>query len=260
MSLDLDPMHARLLGLLAPLLLAPLLLADCRSTTDPGTARGEGPQIFFVGNSHTSMSDVPGLVQALADSSGVGPVTVGAIAPGGTALIDHWYDRAARTTVAKCRGMGHLVLQQGWTPGGVWRDTLLIATRGFASLVAPCHTKVVMYQVWPPIDRPGQFDASIQSFAIAAREVDGLLAPVAEAWLLVQQRDASIQLYAGDGLHASQAGYYLAAVTLYARIFSRSPVGLPASVRTRSGVTIHLAPATALTLQQAALDAMDATP
>jgi hypothetical protein len=238
-----------------------LVLATCGSGTGPaGAGRGAGPQVFFIGNSHTSMHDVPGMLQALADSSGVGPVTVGAIAPGGYALIDHWLEQSTRAAAARCRGTAHLVLQQGWTPGGVWRDTLLIATRGFAQLVAPCGTRVVMYQVWPPVDRPQAFPASIESFAAAAREVGGALAPVASAWLLVQERDPSIALYSSDGLHASAAGYYLAAISIYARVFGRTPVGLPASLRTPSGMTVSLPPATALVLQRAALDAMGGTP
>lgn len=250
-------MNARLV-LVLPLL---SLVAACRSATDSGgrLPPGDGPRVFFIGNSHTYVNDVPGLLQALADSSGLGPVTVGAVAVGGTALIDHWSTAATRAAASRCRGTGHLVLQQGWTPGGVWRDTLVMAAKGFASLVEPCRTKVVMYQVWPPADRPQAFPATIQSFAVAAREVNGLLAPVAEAWLLVQQRDTSIRLYSPDGLHASPAGSYLAAVSLYARVFSRSPIGLPAGVRTASGVTVQLPREAAFVLQQAAWEAANAT-
>lgn len=75
--------------------------------------------------------------------------------------------------------------------------------------------------------------------------------PVARAWLATWQRDPSVELYS-DGLHASIAGSYLAALVMYARIFERTPVGLPATVRTRAGATIRIPAALARTLQEAA--------
>src|SRR4029450_3906876 len=75
--------------------------------------------------------------------------------------------------------------------------------------------------------------------------------PVARAWLATWDRDPSVQLYS-DGLHASVAGSYLAALVMYASIFDRTPTGLPATLRTRAGATIRLDPALARTLQDAA--------
>jgi hypothetical protein len=80
-----------------------------------------------------------------------------------------------------------------------------------------------------------------------------MLFPAAAAFRNVQQRDPSISLYL-DGTHASQAGAYLVALVMYATIFERTPVGLPASVTAKSGVHINLLPAVAATLQEAAAD------
>ena len=75
--------------------------------------------------------------------------------------------------------------------------------------------------------------------------------PVARAWLATWERDRNIALYS-DGLHASVAGSYLAALVMYASIFDRTPVGLPSTLRTRSGAVIRIDPAVARTLQEAA--------
>jgi hypothetical protein len=80
-----------------------------------------------------------------------------------------------------------------------------------------------------------------------------LLFPVGEAWLETAKRDPSIYMYS-DGLHANGIGSYLAALVMYTRIFNRSPVGLPRSLVTLSGVTISMDAATARTLQEAAAD------
>lgn len=188
--------------------------------------QGEGDRILFIGNSHTYVNDVPGLVQAFADSAGARHISTASIANPGYALIDHYLESPTRA----------------------------IAARGFAALVARCNTRVVLYQVWPLRSQPQNFPVTIESFAVAARDSRALLAPVAQAWELAISRGVSTELWDFDGLHAPPAGSYLAALVLYARIFSRSPVGLPATVRTRSGTTIRLAPECARLLQQAAAD------
>ena len=54
------------------------------------------------------------------------------------------------------------------------------------------------------------------------------LFPVGEAWLAAQRLDPSIPLYAFDGLHPSGEGSYLAALVMYATLYAKSPIGLPA--------------------------------
>jgi len=60
----------------------------------------------------------------------------------------------------------------------------------------------------------------------------------------VLRLDPSIALWQADGSHPSEAGTYLAACVLYARLFHRSPVGLSA--------TDGLSPSLAATLQTVA--------
>ena len=108
-----------------------------------------------------------------------------------------------------------------------------------------------MYQTWPPVDRPNQFQGSIESYELAAADIGGEVFPVARAWLAVWERDPAIAL-SSDGLHASVAGSYLAALVMYAGIFDRTPVGLPATVRTRGVAVVRVDPALTRTLQEAA--------
>ena len=211
---------------------------------------GEGVRIFFIGNSLTYVNDVPGMLQALADSAGGERLAVASLALPNYALIDHWTDGVARREIA-AGGWGWVVLQQGWTPAGIYRDTLRLATRNFAAEIAKVGAKVALYQTWPPANQPGEFAGSIESYEMAAADVGGVVFPVARAWLAALARDPSITLYS-DGLHASVAGSYLAALVMYARILDRTPVGLPAAVRTRSGVTMRVDPAVARILQDAA--------
>ena len=227
------------------------LLAACLSGTPAGPqAIGDGTRILFIGNSLTYVNDVPGILQALADSAGGEKLAVSSRALANYALIDHWADGVAQREIAQGQWKW-VVMQQGWTPAGIYRDTLRLAARNFAPEIAKIGAKAAMYQTWPPSNRPADFPGSIESYELAAADIGGVVFPVARAWLATWDRDPGMQLYS-DGLHASVAGSYLAALVMYARIFERTPVGLPATVRTHSGVTVRVDPATARKLQEAA--------
>ena len=225
----------------------------CGNGSPTGVAiDGTGTRILFIGNSHTYVNDVPGILQALADSAGGESVAVASYTKPGYALIDHWLEGEAQREIA--RGVWKwVVLQQGWTPAGIYRDTLRIAVRGLGAAAAAIGATTALYQIWPQRDRQDQWPATIESYRVAAADVNGVLFPAAEAWQAVWSVNPGAELY-GDLVHASRAGSYLAALTMYARIFHKSPVGLPASLRTHSGALVSFAPAFALQLQQSAAD------
>ena len=211
---------------------------------------GDGTRILFIGNSLTYVNDVPGILQALADSAGEEKLAVASRALPNYALIDHWVEGVAQAEIAK-GGWAWVVMQQGWTPPGIYRDTLRLAARNFAGEIAKIGAKPAMYQTWPPSNRQGEFAGSIESYRLAAEDIGGVLFPIASAWLATWERDPTAQLYS-DGLHASVAGSYLAALVMYARIFDRTPIGLPAKLRTRAGATVSIPATLARTLQEAA--------
>jgi hypothetical protein len=229
------------------------LLSACLSGSPAGPqSLGDGTRVLFIGNSLTYVNDVPGILQALADSAGGERLAVASRALPNYALIDHWIEGVAQRDIAS-GGWAWVVMQQGWTPAGIYRDTLRLATRNFGVEIAKVGATPALYQTWPPSNQQNQFAASIESYELAAADVGGVVFPVARAWLATWRRDPSVELYS-DGLHASIAGSYLAALVMYARIFERTPVGLPATVRTRAGATIRIPAALARTLQEAAAE------
>ena len=212
---------------------------------------GAGKRVLFIGNSHTYVNDVPGLVQALAAARSDSLAVASTTSPN-VALIDHWNGGSARSDIA--RGNWEIVvLQQGWTPAGACRDTLRLAAKRFAGDAAAKGAKIAMYQVWTPTNRPAHMPGTIRSYELAAEDAGGLLFPAAAAFRLALERDPSLPLYA-DGTHASAAGSYLTALVMYAVIFQKSPVGLPLTVRTLSGTTITVPAAMGATLQEVAAD------
>ena len=244
--------------IVARLLRCALLLAlgvtACASQSTGPRSIGEGRRVLFVGNSLTYVNDLPGIVQALADSAGGDKLAVATVAGPNMALVDHWNDSGARREIAR-GGWELVVLQQGPSSTDVNRDSLRVFTGRFAAEITKVSARTALYSVWPTSGRRQDFARAIESYTLAAGDVDGLLLPVATAWLAAWQRDAGLELYAADGLHPSPTGSYLAALVIYAKVLDRSPIGLPAQLRTRSGALIGVDPATATALQQVAATA-----
>ena len=210
--------------------------------------------MLFIGNSLTYFNDLPGIVQALADSAGGDKIAVATVAGPDLALVDHWNDGAAQREIAR-GGWELVVLQQGPSSTDVNRDSLRTFARRFAEEIAKVSARPALYSVWPTAGRRQDFARAIESYTLAATDVNGVLLPVASAWLSAIQRDAGPELYAADGLHPTVAGSYLAALVIYAKLLDRSPVGLPARLRLRSGTIVTIDPPTASMLQEVAASA-----
>jgi hypothetical protein len=232
----------------APLILA--LLMACSSGPVEPQLIGEGRPALFIGNSYLYLVDIPGMVQALADSAGGDKIAVETVAAADMALIDHWNEGSAVREIRK-GGWEWVVLQQGPSSTAINRDSLILSTRQFAAEISRVSARTTLFSAWPSDPRRQDFPRAIESYALAAAEVNGLLLPVASAWLAAWRRDPAIALYS-DGLHPSPAGAYLSALVIYAELLGKSPRGLPGALNLRSGLSFSLPPALATLLQEAA--------
>jgi hypothetical protein len=195
-------------------------------------------------------------VQALVDSAHAGDsIAVETVAFPDFALVDHWNEGTALREIHK-GGWRWVVLQQGPSSVDVNRDTLRLWTKALASEIDKVGGRTVLFSAWPSAARTQDFERAIESYTLAASDVHGVLAPVAASWLAAWRRDASLALYAGDGLHASPDGSYLAALAIYGALTGHSPVGLPNVLMTRSGFTLRVDATRARLLQDAAADAL----
>lgn len=234
-------------------LIGATLAAACASATGPRLA-GSGAPVLFIGNSYTYVNDVPGIVAALANAAG-SPLAVETVAEPDYALIDHWNgESAARSEIAR-GGWRFVVLQQGPSSVEVNRDTLRLAAKLFEAEVRKIGGTTALFSAWPTLDRRADFPRAIESYRLAANDVSGVFLPVAGAWLAAWEEDPTIALYGSDGLHATPAGSYLAALVIFAALTGRSPVGAPAQLTLESGQRISIDPGLAETLQHAAASA-----
>jgi hypothetical protein len=230
----------------------------CSGTTSPQFENpAAGKAVLFIGNSLTYYNDLPILVQGIADAAGGDSLIIDMVARPDMALVDHWNAGAAQHAIAS-RHWDYVVLQQGPSSTDVNRDSLRTLTKMFAPLITGAGGKAVLFSAWPSIGRRQDFPRAAESYRLAAEDVSGLYAPVANAWIEAWNRDANLQLYVDD-LHGNSVGSYLAALTIYSTIFRKSPVGLPPTFRLRNGRTVSFAAPLTSLLQEAAWAAVQPT-
>ena len=226
------------------------LVGACGLATGPQLI-GSGPAILFIGNSYTYENDLPGMVEALARATG-SPVAVASVAKPDFALIDHYNGGSSARSVIARGGWKYVVLQQGPSSVEVNRDTLRLATRLFDADIRKVGATPALFSAWPSDSRRVDFPRAIESYQLAAADVNGVFLPVAGAWLAAWERDPTIVLYDGDGLHASPAGSYLTALVILSKLTGQSPIGSPAQLTLASGARVTLPSALAAILQEAA--------
>ena len=218
------------------------------SQLEPSLPRAPG-RLLFVGNSLTYTNDLPRTLADMARSTG-DTILVSAVAAPDFALVDHLRDGGASRAIA-LGGWSHVVLQQGPSSTPINRDSLIALTKLFAERIRAVGARPALYSVWPALENRATFARAIESYRLASESVDGLYLPVAAAWQRVLDGDATIPLYAADGLHPTPLGTYLAALVLYERIIGRDARLLGPRVVV-NGVPIDVDVATVRLLQRTA--------
>jgi hypothetical protein len=102
----------------------------------------------------------------------------------------------------------------------------------------------VLFMTWAYKSKPEMTAPLAEQYTLAANANDALVIPAGLAFARAIKLQPDIELYQRDGRHPSMAGTYLAASTVYATLFGKSPVGL--------SYTADLAPGLVTLLQSVA--------
>jgi len=106
----------------------------------------------------------------------------------------------------------------------------------------------VLFMSWAYKDKPEMTAQLAEQYTLAANANDALVIPAGLAFAKAIAKRADVELYAADKRHPSLAGTYLAACTVYATLYRKSPVGLT--------YTAGLSPELATLLQTAAWESV----
>jgi len=214
--------------------------------------------MLFIGNSLTYVNDLPATVAAIAQSVG-DTIRFATEAGPNLALIDHLQGGSAAVAQIKLGGWEYVVLQQGPTPAGICRDSLVLWTQMFAPYIRAAGAKPALLMTWPIVGVGPPFDDVRVSFQQASQAVNGVFMPAGEAWRAALRMDSTLPLYGGDGFHPSPMGTFLAALEIYERITGRDPRTLP-PLAFSNGQPLALSEETIRRLQSAAHEANTSFP
>jgi hypothetical protein len=212
-------------------LLSWLLTSPAVHAAEPQAAAVEPlpERVLFIGNSHTyrhgGMDWQIGNMVAAEDPPGT--FKGDTLAASGVTLEYHYHNGAPERIRD---GDYDVVVLQGYLPGSLTRtaEPFLEYARLLNEEVEASGARTIFYMTWPQ----GRFDwADLDDFVAAHRQISAELgAPVAPVGVAMAKAEAErpdLTLIEEDEIHASWEGAYLAAATIYATLFGKSPEGLP---------------------------------
>ena len=220
-------------------------------------------RILFVGNSYTYFWNLPQSVAALATDQGLA-VVIDQSTAGGVNLGQHWRGEKDLQTREKIR-TGHydlVVLQDHSRRAVDYPDSLRRYAGRLIDLIQASGAEPLLYMTWPRAWDPYMIEQISEVYGKVARDHGVRLVPVGAAWPIAKRLRPELTLYHPDGSHPSPTGTYLTACVMYAWLFDRSPVGLPARIATTdaNGEKLYLniqTPENATFLQKVAREATE---
>ena len=84
----------------------------------------------------------------------------------------------------------------------------------------------VLFMSWAYKDKPEMTAQLAEQYTLAGNANNALVIPAGLAFARAIAKQPSLELYEADKRHPSLAGTYLAACTVYAALFGKSPIGL----------------------------------
>jgi len=105
---------------------------------------------------------------------------------------------------------------------GAFHDT----ARKHSQTLAREGVRPVLFMSWAYKDKPEMTAQLAHQYTLAGNANDALVIPAGLAFARAIAKSADIELYVDDKRHPSLAGTYLAACTVYATLYRKSPVGL----------------------------------
>lgn len=220
-------------------------------------------KVLFVGNSYTDHNDLPTLVKDLACSGGYN-LSVSSKSHAGYRFLSHAGDSG---TLAKIysQAWDFVILQNqsqvpGWRPADVASESTPHAvTLADAILANNPNTQIVYYVTWGRENGDaemcayysrvctfsGHTEALLEGYTLYKDATGGILARVGTAWeAVVDDKRPPFdpgELWKADQSHPKLLGSYLAAATIYAALFNKSPLNLmvPDGISKENGIYLQ---------------------
>ncbi len=192
-------------------------------------APSEALRVAWVGNSHTYVNQVPYLVQAMGDASGV-PIFIEGIARPGFSLEQH---RELGLFAAMLEPPLDVVVLQEQSAQSHYHPDRYARDAGYcAGLARALGARVVLVGAWAyeeSPDHPERTPASVRAqerqstehVLRLSRRIAAGVAPVGLAFRLIREDSTKLDMTQRDGNHTTPEGAYLEAAVVYLAIAPR---------------------------------------
>lgn len=171
-------------------------------------------ELLFIGNSHSSVNNLPALVTRLIEAGTKGKTANGFNAPGWQFLDERVGDGVTQQSI-EARPWTHIFLQaqKYSTTGQYYYSTS--AAEEWVRKVKAVNATPVMFPEWP---RRNNYEEGRRVYLLhvsIAETEPACVAPVGPAWDLARINHPEINLHASDGNHSSLKGALLTAFVFY---------------------------------------------
>ena len=217
-----------------------VVYADYDFWYDPANYEAEAPiNVLFVGNSYTSVNNLPALVDSVARSAGQ-KITHSVNAPGGCTFAQHCQNQSM--TMIRQGGWDYVVLQEqsqlpSFPQGQVEQECLPYGAQ-LAQAVADAGGRAMFYMTWgrkngdqqnaqyfPVLGTYEGMDSMLyMRYMYMVRESGQSVCPVGRVWRYLRTHNPEIELYQADESHPSMAGSYAAACAFFTMLFDQDPL------------------------------------
>jgi PKD repeat protein len=194
-------------------------------------------KVLFLGNSYTSVNNLPLLISQVASSAG-DSLIYDYHTPGGYKLANHDADTFTYNKLNQ-GNWDKVVLQEQSqiTSFANYNLAIIDLFNNRIKSVNPCSETVLLFMTWgrkfgdaqncatiPHVCTYDGMDSAINyTYTKAADSFKTELSPVGAVWHYLINNNSNINLYSADNSHPSLAGSYAAACTFYASIFAQDP-------------------------------------
>ncbi|WP_232457103.1 SGNH/GDSL hydrolase family protein [Polaribacter sp. SA4-12] len=181
-------------------------------------------KILFVGNSLTYSNNLPDILEDIANKSGI-EIKTKSLCFANYAIADHLNEGKLHKTLSK-KKYDYVVVQQGPSSQLEGKKMLIDDGRILKKVCDKYNTKLVYFMVWTSKKWYHTLDLVIENHKIAAKQNNALLFPVGKVWKEYNKHKNVEYLYSLDGFHPSKAGSFLAALTMFHRLYPKENLHL----------------------------------
>lgn len=170
--------------------------------------------ILFVGN---STYNVPTVLEVIAAKFGEKITSVSLTKPN-YALEDHWNEGQLQKLIQSGR-FNQVIVQQGPSSQPPGRTSLIAYGKKIKTVCDASSASLGFYMVWPSRYYYRTFDGVIANYTEAAKTNQSMLFPAGVIWKAYDKLGKKESLYGPDQFHPSLAGSFLAALTIFHKLY-----------------------------------------